>query len=278
MTVHQYPELEQGTDEWLEMRRGIVTASVVGRLLSIGKLGAIGYDCPGCGAQANHPCRSKVKRDGEMGAPVKTPHPERTSLAVANEDTAPLVIAPSNGDEARNITGTLVAERIAGWTEPGYVNADMWRGVTCEPIARDAYSQHYAEATECGFVRRDEATWTLGYSPDGLVGDDGLIEVKSPRAKTHVATILADEVPAHYMAQCQAGLLVTGRKWLDFGSFCGGLPLYVKRVLPDPHWFEAIVAAVEQFENTAAEMVAAYNEATTGLPLTERVVEMEMSL
>jgi hypothetical protein len=67
-------------------------------------------------------------------------------------------------------------------------------------------------------MRRDEDGWTLGYSPDGLVGDDGLIEIKAPRAKTHLRTILADEVPAHYMAQCQAGLLVTGRKWIDFVS------------------------------------------------------------
>jgi putative phage-type endonuclease len=223
MTLHEFPALEQGSDEWHDARRGIVTASVVGRLI--------------------------------------TP-----TLKVASNDYS------------RGLTAALVSERISGWTEPSYTNADMWRGVTCEPIARDAYSEHHAPAVECGFLRRDEATWTLGYSPDGLVGDDGLLEIKAPRAKGHVATILSDEVPAQHMAQCQAGLLVTGRKWLDFVSFCGGLPLFVKRVLPDPRWYEVIVAAVEQFETTAAEMVAAYNQATEGLPPTERVVELEMSL
>jgi putative phage-type endonuclease len=223
MTLHEFPGLEQGTDAWHDARRGIVTASVVGRLIN-------------------------------------------PTLKVADNDYS------------RGITAALIAERIAGWTEPSYTNADMWRGVECEPIARGAYTQHYAPAVECGFLRRDEPTWSLGYSPDGLVGDDGLIEIKAPRAKGHVATILADNVPAQYMAQCQAGLLVTGRKWLDFVSFCGGLPLYVKRIEPDPRWLEVIVAAVEKFETTAAEMVAAYTEATEGLPATERVVELEMSL
>jgi putative phage-type endonuclease len=223
MTLHEFPGLEQGTDAWHDARRGIVTASVVGRLIN-------------------------------------------PTLKVADNDYS------------RGITAALIAERIAGWTEPSYTNADMWRGVECEPIARGAYTQHYAPAVECGFLRRDEPTWSLGYSPDGLVGDDGLIEIKAPRAKGHVATILADNVPAQYMAQCQAGLLVTGRKWLDFVSFCGGLPLYVKRIEPDPRWLEVIVAAVEKFETTAAEMVAAYHEATEGLPATERVVELEMSL
>ena len=125
---------------------------------------------------------------------------------------------------------------------------------------------------------RVEDGWQLGYSPDGLVGTDGLIEIKSPRAKTHLNTILADEVPAFYMPQLQAGLLVSGRDWVDFVSYVGGMPLWVKRVLPDPRWFEAIVAAVTRFETTAAEMVAAYEQATKGLPQTERPTELERLL
>jgi hypothetical protein len=109
------------------------------------------------------------------------------------------------------------------------------------------------------------------------VGDDGLIEVKSPRAKTHLRTILSGEVPSYHMAQIQAGLLVTGRGWLDFISYCGGMPMYVRRVLPDERWFEAIATTVEQFEATAAAMVAQYEAAIVGLPMTERVVELEMT-
>jgi hypothetical protein len=169
---------------------------------------------------------------------------------------------------------------------------DMWRGVEMEPYARDIYSGHYQQAVECGFMLREDPmpwdpnelarpvdedgpTWRLGYSPDGLVAGDGLIEIKCPRAKGHIRTILDDQVPAYYMAQLQAGLLVSGRAWIDYVSFCGGLPLYVKRVLPDPDWHEAIAAACQQFEKTAAEQAAAYEQATKNMPATERV-EMEI--
>jgi hypothetical protein len=154
----------------------------------------------------------------------------------------------------------------------------MLRGHEDEPRARDLYSEHYAPARESGFMVRREDSWTLGYSPDGLVGDDGLIEVKAPRAKKHLTTILSGEVPPEHMPQIQAGLLVSGREWLDFISFCGGMPMWVRRVLPDQRWFDAITEAVEQFETTAAEMVATYEAAVVGLPTTERLVEMEMIL
>lgn len=216
MTLRILPDLEQGTDEWHDQRRGIVTASVVGKLLTP---------------------QGKV----------------------------------ADNDYSRGLTTLLVAERITGWTDPTYFNADMFRGVECEPIARDIYSGLYQQATECGFMVLEEEGWRLGYSPDGLVGDDGLLEIKAPRAKGHLSTILADEVPAAHMPQLQAGLLVSGRKWVDFVSFCGGMPMFVKRVLPDPVWFAAITDAVERFELNAAEMVSVYKQATKNMPATERV-------
>ena len=97
------------------------------------------------------------------------------------------------------------------------------------------------------------------------------IEVKSRRQKKHLATILADEVPIENVAQIQCGLLVSGRAWCDYISFCGGMPLWTKRVTPDPRWFDAIVAAVTGFEETAAHMVDTYTRAVAGLPMTERI-------
>ena len=151
------------------------------------------------------------------------------------------------------------------------MNADMWRGVECEPFARDLYSKHHAEAREIGFMVRDDWGFKIGYSPDGLVGDDGLIEIKCPRAKTHVRTVLADEVPAHYMAQLQTGLLVSGRQWIDFVSYCSGMPFYVKRVYPDPKWHEVIEQACIAFERNVEAIVQTYNERAAGLIPTERV-------
>ena len=155
------------------------------------------------------------------------------------------------------------------------MTADMWRGVEHEPFARMKYAEHHAPVTECGFMVREIGGARLGLSPDGLVGDDGLIEIKAPRAKGHLQTILSGRVPSFHMAQLQAGLLVSGREWVDFISFCGGMPLFVKRVLPAPDWFEAITAAVEKFEQVAAEMTAAYKQAAADMPATERI-ELEV--
>jgi hypothetical protein len=122
---------------------------------------------------------------------------------------------------------------------------------------------------------RDVAGYKIGYSPDGLVGDDGLIEIKSRNQQIQLATVLSDEVPQGNMAQCQAGLLVSGREWIDYVSYCGGMPLYVKRVLPDQRWFDAILAAVEQFEIDLEEMLMGYDTATFGLPATKRINHYE---
>lgn len=223
MSLHVYESLQQGTEEWHDARRGLITASVVGKLL--------------------------------------TP-----TLKVASNDVS------------RGIVTTLAAERITGWTEDTPMTSDMWRGVESEPFARDVYSSHYAAVTEVGFMVREETAWRLGYSPDGLVGDDGLIEIKAPRAKTHVRTILADEVPAHYMAQCQGGLLVSGRDWIDFVSYVSGMPLYVKRVEPDPAWREAIRDACIAFEQDAAQLVADYEKRVADMPKTERIDFTQLGL
>jgi putative phage-type endonuclease len=192
-----------------------------------------------------------------------------TASAVGRLLTPTLRVA--DNEASRGLTAQLVAERITGQVEPTFMTDDMFRGVTHEPYARDIYSGYYQQAVECGFMRFDGDGWSLGYSPDGLVGDTGLLEVKCPRAKSHIQYILSDRVPSYYMAQLQAGLLVTGREWIDFVSFCAGQPLFVKRVHPDPDWFAAITAACIAFESSAAAQVAEYAARSHGLPVTERL-------
>jgi hypothetical protein len=268
MTLHVYEELQQGTEEWLAVRRGIVTASVVGKLLTIGAPGPLHYDCPVCFSSAGEACISLTRK---ATTAIKTPHNERAAVAAARAKEAPPVVSVADNDTSHALTATLVAERIAGFTEDVFVNADMFRGVESEPIARDLYARHHAPVEQVGFMRLDEDWGALGYSPDGLVGVDGLIEVKAPRAKTHILTVIAGDVPTYNYAQLQAGLLVSGRKWVDFIPYVGGLPLWKTRVHPDPAWHDAITAAVTQFEKTAADMCAAYTQATAALPITERI-------
>lgn len=223
MTLHELPDLIQGSEEWFAQRRGMVTASVMKGLIT------------------------------------------------------PSTIKPANNPEARSIVALLVSERITGWTEPTFQNDDMWRGHEDEPRAVETYAEHYGTPVRhIGFMVRDDWGFQVGFSPDGLVGDDGSIEIKSRRPKKHLQTILVDAVPAENIAQIQCGLLVSGRQWCDYISYCGGMPMWRKRVEPDPRWFEAILEAVEQFELAAAVMTATYEKATQGLPATERVIEPEM--
>lgn len=286
MTLHIYNDLVQGSEEWLAARRGMVTASVVGQLLTMDPPDATTIPCPACEVEVG-PC---VGLGRKTPTPLKAVHSPRAEAA----RSLPPVVKPARTDDANRLTLMLACERITGFSDDReqYVSNDMLIGQLDEPLAREVYSGHHAEAVECGFmvlerpmpwdpndlarsVDEDVPTWRLGYSPDGLVGDDGLIEVKSPRAKEHLRTILADEVPARYMAQCQTGLLVTGREWIDYVSFFGGMPLWTKRITPDPLWAEAIVVAVTAFERTVDEMASNYLTATAGLPATEPRIPIE---
>lgn len=264
MTLIEMPDLEQGSEEWLAARRGIVTASVVGRLITVASPDATTVHCPRCHATPLTSCFSLTRKTPTA---IKTIHSERSDAA----GDMPPEITVAKGDDARTLTALLVAERITGRTEETYISNDMWRGRLVEPIARDTYSKHHAPVVKMGFMLREEKDWRLGFSPDGLVGEDGLIEIKAPRAKGHIRAILADEVPVQYMAQCQAGLLVSGRSWLDFVSFVGGMPLFVKRIEPDPKWHAAITAACIAFEVSAAQMAAEYAERIVGMPPTDRI-------
>jgi hypothetical protein len=192
------------------------------------------------------------------------------TASVAGRLITPKTVQVASNADTRTITLQLVAERLTGNTDPTYASAEMDRGHYDEPVARDLYSEHFAPARECGFMVRDDWGFKIGYSPDGLVGDDGLIEIKSRDQKTHLATILADKIPDANVAQLQCGLLVSGRDWIDYVSYCSGMPLYRKRVQADPRWHTAIVDAATAFEAAAADITARYREATIGLPETER--------
>lgn len=272
MTLTTYPAIEQGTDEWFAARCGIVTASVVGQLITKGSPDPVTLACARCGAEAGSPCISTARK---VPTPIKTIHDERAAAA----SLLPAVYRVAAGDMARTLAMTLTAERITGHVEPINESSDMIRGSLDEPYARDKYAEHHAPVQQVGFIVRDDYGFPIGYSPDGLVGDDGLIEIKSRKQKIQLKTILEDTVPQENMAQIQCGLLVTGRDWCDYISYSGGMPLYVKRVHPDPQWHAAIIDAVAAFEDTSAQMIGTYNTVTAGLPTTERIdhfAEMEI--
>lgn len=275
MAIKVYEELEQGTELWLEARAGLVTASTIGQLITKANKPTIDYDCPNCGASSGQACQSKPNKDGET-RDLKTTHSERVDVARENPVTE-LVVA--SGDTADSLMKKLIAERLTGFVEPSVMNKAMQRGVDDEPYARAEYAkQQGVTVDEVGFIVNDDTGFRLGYSPDGLVGEHGLIEIKSRTQQRQLEVFLRDEVPAENMAQLQTGLFVTERFWIDYVSYCGGMPLYIKRVYPDPAWFEVIAKALGAFEYTAQEITSRYLEATAGKPLTERIdhyTEME---
>lgn len=205
----------------------------------------------------------------------------RCGLLTASE--MKLIMTPSmklaSNDKERAHLYELLAQRITGYVEPAYVSDDMLRGQVDEIEARAIYAEHYAPVEEVGFVTNDEWGFTIGYSPDGLVGKDGLIECKSRRQKFQIETIISQTIPDDFMLQVQTGMLVTGRLWLDFVSYCGGLPMVTRRVHADDVIQEAIVEAATAFEDRLAKLRADYDAVMKSgarfIP-TERRIEQEM--
>lgn len=208
---------------------------------------------------------------------------QRLGLLTASE--MKLIVTPTlkvaDNDKTRAHVFELLFQRLTGFVEPQYVSDAMLRGQEDEIYARAAYDEHFAQTEQVGFVTNDQWGFTLGYSPDGLVGDDGLIEIKSRAGKYQVQTIAENEVPAEYMIQLQTGLMITGRKWIDFISYSGGLPMFVKRVEPDLLMQGAILAAATAFETRLAEKEREYRATLVGMPKlieTERRALEEMIL
>ena len=144
-----------------------------------------------------------------------------------------------------NYAAELVAERLTGEAAATFTNAAMQWGTEREPEARMAYEfRTDVEVEQVGFVPHPSIAMS-GASPDGLIGDLGLIEIKCPNTATHIDTLLGQAVPAKYITQMQWQMGCTGRQWCDFVSFDPRLPesmrLFVKRIVRD----DAVIAGLE---------------------------------
>lgn len=166
----------------------------------------------------------------------------RVSDALAKKGTA----------TRENYLWQLVAERLTGQIQESFSpNAAMIRGTEQEPIARAAYEAHSGVfVDQVGFVKHPTLEW-FGASPDGLVGDDGLVEIKNPNSATHLAYRKAGQPPAKYRYQMMAQIACTGRKWCDFVSFDSRLPeskqLFIVRFEPDQKDMDAMLEQVQEF-------------------------------
>ncbi len=225
-SVRYYPDIDQGSELWLQARCGLLTASEMKLII--------------------------------------TP-----TLKIASND------------KERSHLYELLAQRTK-YVEPHYFSDDMLRGQEDEIAAREVYSKNHAPVAEMGFITNDRWGFTIGYSPDGLVGEHGLIECKSRRQKYQVQTIVecvgADEIMPEYMMQAQTGMLVSERHWIDHISYSGGLPMAIVRVWPDDKIRDAIVEAAGAFEARLAKAWTTFNETVEARKLipTERRIEQEI--
>jgi putative phage-type endonuclease len=162
----------------------------------------------------------------------------------------------------RNYLADLVVERLTGNKTESFTNAAMQWGVDQEPLARAEYEVKTGNfVDQVAFVDHPTIA-NFGCSPDGLVGDDGLIEIKCPNTATHIDYVMQDKVPTKYIPQIQCQLAVTGRKWCDFVSFDprlpDGLQILIVRLERDDEYIEKLEARVVKFLDEV-------NSAVTGL-------------
>jgi putative phage-type endonuclease len=195
-----YIGIEQGTEEWLKIRLGKVTASGVADVLAKTKSG----------------------------------------------------VSASRG----NYLIKLAIQRVTGVVEEGFTNDAMQWGKDNEPQARVAYevaSGNFVD--QVAFVDHPTIAW-FGASPDGLVNQDGLVEIKCPNSATHWSYIKDDGPPIKYYIQMQAQMACTGRSWCDFVSFDPRMPersrLFIKRVMREDAYIAGMEAEVKKFLDEVA--------------------------
>lgn len=212
-------------------------------------------------------------------------HAARCGLLTASE--MHLIITPTlkaaNNDKERGHLYELLSQRITRFVEPSYISDSMLRGMDDEIAALEAYEKTYSPVRRVGFITNDRWGFTIGYSPDALVGDDGTVECKSRSQKYQVRTLIdhvaLDAIDPDFMIQVQTGLMVSERKWCDLVSYCGGLPMATVRVYPDEQMQDSILEAASAFEGRlliAQKKYEAVLASKARLIPTIRRIELEM--
>lgn len=149
----------------------------------------------------------------------------------------------------------LAGERITGEPMQNFSNRHMQRGHEMEPQARDAYAfLTDNEPEQVGFIRNGDT----GASPDSLVGESGLLEIKTKLPHLQLAVIRGKEIPQEHLPQVQGQLWVAEREWCDFVSFWPGMRAFIKRAYRDEELIAKIAAAVRQFNEELQKVLEEY--------------------
>lgn len=170
------------------------------------------------------------------------------------------------GASRANYAAELIAERLTGTAADRFVSPAMAHGTETEPQARLAYEiMQGVEVVQVGLVLHPTIDMACA-SPDGLVGDHGLVEIKAPNTSTHINTLLTETVDGKYVKQVQWQMACTGRQWCDFISYDSRLPaemqMFVRRIERDPVMIAELELEAQVFlgeiEATVARLLAKF--------------------
>lgn len=176
------------------------------------------------------------------------------------------------GASRANYMAELIIQIITDTTPESYTSPAMQWGTECEPQARDAYSFYTGcKITEVGFIIHPDIHQS-GASPDGLIGEDGLLEIKCPNSATHLDTLLSGKTDRKYILQMQWQMACTGRKWCDFVSYDPRFPehmsIFIKRIDRDDELIDEITTEVMKFSSELNskldDLKEKYQEAANG--------------
>lgn len=255
-------ECEQGSPEWLAARAGICTASRFADAVSTtGGLTEQQQKFVSLVRDGNLDEKAAAEAAGYKAVPKS----DIIKRALRGEDTT----QPS--DTAKRYAADLAIERVSG--RPFGIPPKTWlldRGHEMERLARMAYEEiHTSFVTETGICLLDEAPFA--YSSDGLVDDDGLIEIKAPIDSTKILTMWQTGDVSEYMHQIQGGLWLTGRKYLDFIMYVPdlapvGKDLFVKRIMRDENFIDDMVQKLARFNAMTDEFVTILKQDKPAMP------------
>jgi len=180
--------------------------------------------------------------DCEQGSPEW--HQARCGIPTASSFDKIVTSTGSLSKQREKYMYQLAGERVTGKPEETYKNGFMERGKEMEAEARAFYElTNGVKVNQVGFCLENG----YGASPDGLVGDDGVLEIKCPLLSTHVSYLLKGTMPTEYFQQVQGQLLLTGRKWVDFISYYASMKPMVIRIVPDIKFQRILKVELEVF-------------------------------
>ena len=282
MTITYHKEPDQGSIQWHQARKGVITSSAICKFVTLTEtpdwddypdlltnMDQVGEALVAVGLVAK---MAKEKADQQAGRLIDAnPDAHIKSVIAQQAKDNPQLRGKAIDDPAHFYQ--LLSERTRPHLEENFEGLDMMRGKYDEDIARNIYSETYHNVEECGFITNTKHGFKLGMSPDGLVGVDGGIEIKSRRNGIQTRVIMEDliegRVPKEDLLQVQSSLLISGRSWWDYVLYSGGQPMAKVRAYPDKELHKKIIKICKAVDKRLTEETERYLEFISQFPPTE---------